>query len=192
MIENRGREAGQWLYHIVESYDNLADVTFFVQADLGASFGVSGEEWPQDLNVFKKFRLPRTQGCCEIGPVDDFSFYTWPTLERIRCVVGESGITEDHIKGFGPATRGEPPSPEVRLLWGEKTPELIKWPAGGSFLGAQHVLTRNFIRRLPREYYSDTLDAVKRHELAHWLEFGKWPTIIYDIFRQGPLRTPPV
>lgn len=185
MIENRGREAGQWLYHIVENYDNLADATFFVQADLGASFGINGDEWPQDLNVFKRLRLPMTQGCCEIGPIDDFSFYIWPTLERVRCVVGEQGIAEEHIKGFGPG-KPEQPSPEVSLIWGI-SPKTIKWPTGGAFLGAQHLVTRNFIRRLPRDYYSDVLDAVKKHELAHWLEFGKWPTIIYDIFRQGPL-----
>jgi hypothetical protein len=76
MLINKGREAGQWLAHIVENYDNLADVTLFVQADLGASFGANPNEWPHDLNVFKRMRLPEDgKGCCELGPIDDYSFY---------------------------------------------------------------------------------------------------------------------
>lgn len=185
MTENRGREAGQWLCHIVQNYDNLADVTFFVQADLGASFGVSGSEWPQDLNVFKKFRLPNKN---ELGPIDDFSFYVWPSFDRIRCVVGEPGLGEEHIRGFGPKVEADATEPEVRFLW-ENAPKNIRWPTnfGMAYLGGQHVVTRKFIRRLPKSYYSNAWDAVKKHELAHWLEFGKWPTIVYDIFRQGPL-----
>lgn len=32
-LPNVGREAGQWLHHIVTAYDSLADMTMFVQAD---------------------------------------------------------------------------------------------------------------------------------------------------------------
>lgn len=177
MLENKGREAGQWLAHIVERYETLADVTFFVQADLGAAFGLDGSEWPHDLNAIKQFK-PAS---------GDFSFSIWPSLDRVRCVIGEPGMTEEYNVGIGPGHPEATPS-EVRLLWGDCAPEVIRWPQGGHFLGAQHVLTRKFIHRLPRSYYEDILGKVRKHELAHWLEFGKWPTIIYDIFRQGPLK----
>ena len=182
MLDNHGREAGQWLAHIVHRYDSLADATFFVQADLGAAFGANPNEWPHDLNLLKKFRLPEL--------LDDHGFYIWPTMERVRCVVGEPGLREAHIRGIGPG-RPEATPREVFLFW-ENAPKEIFWPAGGSFLGAQHILTRNFIHRLPKSYYCKALDVVKKHEeLAHWLEHGKWPAVIYDIFRQGPLRDAP-
>jgi hypothetical protein len=192
MLVNKGREAGQWLAHIVENYDKLADVTLFVQADLGASFGQNPNEWPQDLNVFKRMRLPVVDGggCCELGPIDDYSYYGWPSLSRVRVSVTTPGFGEKHNRGFGPNLAASPADPEIKLLWGEKTPSLINWSAGGMEFGAQHMLTRGFIRRLPKEYYSNILDAVRNYELAHWLEFGKWPVIIYDVFRQGPLRDP--
>jgi len=188
MLINKGREAGQWLAHIVENYDNLADVTLFVQADLGASFGQNPNEWPHDLNVFKQMRLPVDgKGCCELGPIDDYSFYCWPSLNRIRVSATEPGFDEPYNRGFGPA-RLSPSDQEIKLLWGDHAPNEIRWSNGGMEFGAQHMLTRGFIRRLPKEYYSDLLAAVRNHELAHWLEFGKWPVIIYDIYRQGPLR----
>lgn len=186
MLTNRGREAGQWLTHIVERYETLADVTFFVQADLGASFGVSGDIWPQDMNVIKQFRLPTGGREPFQSPVDDFSFRIWPNWDRVRCIVSEPKMTEQYNFGIS-LGHPEPTPPEVRLIW-DKAPEKIQWPQGGNFLGAQHVLTRKFIHRLPRSYYEDILQKVRKHELAHWLEFGKWPTIIYDIFRQGPLK----
>ena len=188
MLINRGREAGQWLAHVVENYDSLADVTLFVQADLGASFGQNPNDWPHDLNVFKRMRLPDRGGCCELGPIDDYSFYNWPSLTRIRASVAEPGFGERHNRGIGPSHDPVPAEKEIRMLWGDRTPSLIQWSAAGMEFGAQHMVTRGFIRRLPKEYYARALDAVRGHELAHWLEFGKWPVIIYDIFRQGPLR----
>jgi len=189
MLENRGREAGQWLTHIVENYDNLADVTFFVQADLGASFGRDGADWPYDLNTFKSFRLPR-EPQPEFGPIDDYSFYIWPSLKRLRCTVNEAGMNEAFVRGVNP---GQPISekmpPEASFLWGH-LPDTIRRPEvfTQEFLGAQHVVTKGFIRRLPQSHYAHCLEMVKTHSLAHWLEFGNWPVFIYDIYRQGPGR----
>jgi hypothetical protein len=186
-LPNKGLEAGQWLSHIVENYDNLADYNFFVQADLFASCGADSDLWPQDLNLIKNFRLPNER---ELGPVDDYCFYTWPRMERIRCSIGEVGMTEANVKGLGPNLKKEYTEKTVKLFWGDATPEMIVWPStlGGAFQAAQHLITKKFIQRLPREYYENALHVTKKYELAHWLEFGKWPTIIYDIYRQGPLR----
>lgn len=185
-LENRGREAGQWLEHIVRNYDNLADVNLFVQADLAASigFGASGL-WPKDLNLLKSIRLPKGE---DKGPIDDFCFYPWPSFQRIRCVVGEPGILEEHMRGEGPGSP-EPPHDYVKLLW-ENVPEKVRWPSGNGihFMAGQFMVTRNFIRRLPKDYYEKCLNAVREHSLAHALEFAGWPVVIFDIFRQGPLR----
>lgn len=191
-LPNKGREAGQWLAHIVRNYDKLADVSLFVQADLAASigFGASGN-WPKDLNLLKSIRLPsESEG---EGGIDDFSFYPWPSFQRIRCVVGEPGIREEHIKGWGPSKELLPPPDYVKHFW-ENPPDKIKFPDGNGihFMAGQFMVTRNFIRRLPLAYYEKCLSAACDYELAHALEFGGWPTIIFDIFRQGPLRdTPP-
>ncbi len=189
-LPNKGREAGQWLSHIVRNYDNLADVSLFVQADLAASigFGASGN-WPKDLNLLKSIRLPSQD---EGGPIDDFSFYPWPSFQRIRCVVGEPGICEEHIKGWGPAKELSDFPEFAKHLWGN-APSKIKFPEGNGihFMAGQFMVTKNFIRRLPLNYYEKCLDAVGEHQLAHALEFGGWPTIIFDIFRQGPLRDAP-
>lgn len=181
MLENKGREAGQWLEHIARNYDQLADLTFFVQADLGPSFGRNGDQWPHDLNLLKSFHAPPRP--------DRFSFYTWPGFDRIRCSVIEPGMTEHEAQGHAPENpAGHKFSYQASLLWGD-CPAELRFPKihMNAFFGAQHVLTKEFIRRLPLDHYKRCLNAVKQHELAHWLEFGNWPVFIYDIYRQGPL-----
>lgn len=185
-LENRGLEANQWLSHIVLNYDNLADYNFFVQADLGLSARYDANCWPKDLNVIKSFKLP-DETPQELGPIDDFSFYTWPYMQRIRCAINEKGMSEEHVKGIPPELTKKYTEDNVKLFWKEKTPEMITWPSSGNFMAAQHLVTKNFIHRLPKEHYEGALDVVKKYEMAHWLEHGKWPTIVYDIYRQGPL-----
>lgn len=171
-LPNKGREAGQWLYHIVKNYDSLADFTFFVQADLGASFGRGGGSWPHDLNCFKAFAPPPSKG-----------FFIWPKM----IPVSEGDAGEALAPGTAAFTAVDFMS--IKILWGN-APAKFSWPKifPMDFLGAQHVLSSDIIRALPKNYYERALDLVD-DPFAWWLEYGKWPAVIYDIFRQGPLRT---
>lgn len=187
-LENKGREAGQWLAHIVQRYDSLADVTLFVQGDLGVGMGAA-TFWPIDLNLFKRFRFPNKHGCCgsgELGPIDDFSFFTWPAFDRLRCDVSTPGFREEHNFGIGPA-RGRASDGALyeaaRLLHGESCPKQIILPGPATFSGAQFMVTKNLIRRKSQAYYEKLMNNVKKYELAHALEFGGWPSLVFDIYR---------
>jgi len=184
-LENKGREGGQWLAHIVQNYENLADVTMFVQADLGVAGG-NGGKWPIDLNLFKKFRLPlrKGQSCCEHGPLDDFSFFTWPAFDRMRVSIQTPGMLEKHNFGIGPG-------PDIcsggryetaKLLYGKSCPEKINLPEGGQMMGAQFMVTRNLILRKSKSYYQMCMDNIKKYELSHALEYGGWPGLVFDIY----------
>jgi hypothetical protein len=170
-VSNRGREASQWLYHICKNYDTMADYTFFVQADLGAAFGSETENlyWPHDLNTFRGFRPPE----------GDFDFLIWPSHASVK-----PGSQQTLCCGEGD---------KIAKLWGFE-PQTIVWPDvfPMAFLGAQHVVSRQAIHRLQKSHYENCLDKCD-DSMAFYLEYGKWPTLIYDIFRQGPLRrdTPP-
>jgi hypothetical protein len=166
-VENRGREAGQWLHHIVKNYDKLADFTFFVQADLGPAYGKTCELWPLDMNYLRSFK-----------PIPHSGFFIWPSLIPIEKA--------------GPAnTRGnsypETDVENIGFLWGS-APEEISWADifPMAFVGAQHVVSKDIIHALPKTYYEGILGIIT-DRFAWWLEYGKWPAIIYDLFKQGPL-----
>lgn len=167
-LPNRGREAGQWIHHIIKNYNSLSDYTFFVQADLGAGFGARMGIWPNDLNAFRGFRPPSGSG-----------FFIWPSHNPVTIPSRPTRLC------CGDGTK-------FKRLWGFE-PDQFSWPDVFSmaFLGAQHVVSSDIIRALPREYYEGIL-AECDDQMAFWLEYGKWPAVIYDIFRQGPLRTPSV
>lgn len=168
-LENKGREAGQWLSHIVRNYDNLADVTFFFQADLGWGTGGNWKKWPPDLNALKKMEIPEG--------IDGESFYTWPGLNRIDA----SSWKKEPLRHSGS---------EFNEVWGFQ-PETLMVPTAfvACFWGAQFVVTREFIRRLPLAHYEKCLEyAHKNHHLSWFLEMGKWPIFIFDLYKQGPLR----
>lgn len=187
-LENKGREGGQWLAHIVNNYDNLSDVTFFVQADLGVSQG-GAQRWPIDLNLFKKFRFPYkgSSNCCgghEAGPLDDYSVFSWPSFDRIRTSIQAAGMQEKHNYGIGPGPDIESGQhyETAKLLYQKTCPLKINFPAQGNFSGAQFMATRNLIRRKPKEYYEMCMNNIKRYELSHALEFGGWPGLVLDVF----------
>ena len=188
-LENKGREAGQWLAHIVQRYDSLADVTLFLQGDLGVGYG-RATFWPLDLNLFKRFRFPK-QSCCggEPGPIDDFSFFTWPAFDRVRCEVNTPGFTEKHNFGVGPNRQAASDGGHfetARLLHGESCPKEIILAGAANYGGAQFMVTRNLIRRKSMAYYERLLNNAKKYELAHALEHGGWPALVFDIYNQFP------
>jgi hypothetical protein len=181
-LPNKGREAGQWLAHIVNNYDNLADITLFVQADLGVNSGV-GNQWPIDLNLFKMFRLPM-KDIREEGMIDDFSAYTWPAFNRIRASCQTQGMQEKYNYGIGPGQdiKSGQWYETAKLLYGATCPNKINMPSGGHFLGAQFMATRNLIQRKSKAYYTMCMNNAKQYELAHALEFGGWPALVMDIY----------
>lgn len=166
-VKNRGREAGQWLHHIVANYENLADFTFFVQADLAPAYGKTDKDWPLDLNALRGFR-----------PLPNNGFFIWPSLVE--------------VKNAGPANpRGHFFTPLdckiISFLWGFEPIE-FRWADifPMAFLGAQHVVSKDVIHALPRSYYMGVLNNADNN-FAWWAEHGKWPAVIYDLFKQGPL-----
>jgi hypothetical protein len=200
MLPNKGREAGQWLAHICQRYDSLADVTIFMQADLGWGTGQNWVEWPHDLNLLKNIRLPKQDK--EMGPMDGYSFYTWPNWSRISCIPErECGMTEDQARGPKPKEPitvpiAGPPRLDLpggashdllQVVFGHVPKEIIMPNVHSMvYAGAQHAVTADFIRRLPLEHYQRCLGhAHLCHHFPYQLEFGGWPIFIYDIYRQG-------
>lgn len=186
-LENKGREASQWLAHIVLNYEKLADISLFLQADLGVGMG-SGVFWPIDLNLFKRFRFP-IRGHPESGPIDDFAFYNWPSFDRLRCNITTPGMMEKHNFGVGP-NRDTISSgglyETAKLLHGKSCPPKIVIPMANNSAGAQFMVTKALIRRKSVAYYQKLMDNVKKYELAHALEYSGWPSIVFDIYNVFP------
>ena len=79
-LPNIGRESHTYLYHIVNNYDRLADVTLFTQGDVVEHVG-------PDVNITHMLDV------CKALPEEPFIGYTFRGLYRFESW---SGI--DHIK----------------------------------------------------------------------------------------------
>jgi hypothetical protein len=147
--ENLGREAGHYLRHIINNYDNLSDCVVFLQ----------GNPWPHAL----------PNHILEL-------FYGDPEFKFDMSFIGtDQPATTPNIHRWSEAEYiiksgwGERKQPEPKNNSG------IPWVIGG---GAQFYVKKEIIHKRPKDHYQRILECAKDPDskFAHVLEFH-WPNI---------------
>ena len=147
-LPNFGRESQTFLYHIVENYDNLDDLTFFCQG------------WPFDhvnfffdlvaqKNIHDMEQVVMNNTCKNGLQRSDIGF--------IGCGnVWRRDMRKSFMKRFDGIL-----IPKCEELWSDyfkDCPRIFRTGHGG-----QYIATKKFLRRIPKKVYVDLLD---RHEEA--------------------------
>lgn len=141
--ENTGREAGHWLQHIVEGYGSLAEWTAFLQGD-----------------PFPHMGPP----LCPAGLLR-ILFGKFEGLDVPWAAVGQERFDQRP-----PAFPHFPNRVEIlETAWGKGNAPNHPCPF---LVGAQFIVSRDLVRRLPVDHYQRILDLApsKKYSLAHELE----------------------
>lgn len=132
-LSNVGRESHTYLYHIIHNYDNLSDLVFFTQ---GNPFDHS----PEFLDIMNQI----------IDSQEDFSPSPFPDFQPLSRTILTSNVANcPHHKGL--------PLKRVYQQIADKNVEslAIRFSPGALF-----SVTREAIRRHPREYYEKLIKMV--------------------------------
>lgn len=146
--DNIGKEAGQYLQYILNNYDNLAERTVFVQADLGIRVHLQG------INEVE--RTNRLLSALE---------HVATSEEPIGVFGGSLNPVEPKAVPF--------PSKDHRIFGSISLPSRPSHTLAGHS-GAQFWVSRELIQKFPRSYYGEILDLGGM--LAHELEYV-WPAV---------------
>ncbi len=146
-LPNAGREAHTWLHHLVERYDELADMTVFTQ----------GHPFDHAPDLHRVIRhLAQAEGATPdfwwlgfLWETDDArghpSFIHWTKNRERRSL---------DLAGF------------FQKLWGEPAPSHVRYVGGGQF-----ALSRQAAHRRPREFYERAREiSLSFPDAAHALE----------------------
>lgn len=162
-VPNQAREAGQWLYHLVNRYDSLSEYTLFLQADLGQSMTCYSSA---DYGAAHGRLYQLLAWIDRVTPYADFMPYDSHTMHAITLNEEDRNKIVRHF---------EPLDPPVMSA---------VQPPGGQFMGS-----KDFFRRIPLTHYQRMLDECKVNGFfAHEAEFI-WPTLL-DCFGQVWPYTP--
>ncbi len=150
VLPNIGREAHTYLWHIVENYAALAEMTIFCQ---GKPFD-HAYDFHQSLRNLAE--TPVSDGFLPLGHIVDTDNARGQWLFT-RWSKNQDGHELD-MRGFH------------RALFGNEGPEEYTFR-----LGAQFGVTRQIIRNRPREFYERALQvAINFPDAAHCFE-RSWP-----------------
>ncbi|MDR0533490.1 MAG: DUF3431 domain-containing protein [Verrucomicrobiales bacterium] len=147
VLPNIGREAHTYLYHIINHYDSLADLTVFTQ----------GKPFDHAPDLHKVLRAA-ANGELEVGDFKWLGFLVDTDDKRGRRLF---------VPWSKNPSREELPLDEFyRELFGGESPESFRF-----YGGAQFVVSAACVRRRPREFYQRALDLAESWPLAaHCLE----------------------
>ncbi len=146
-LPNVGREAHTYLHHIVERYDDLADLTFFVQ-------GKPFDHVPDLHRILRR----AAEG---IEKVDGFRWYGFVIDEDDR-----TGARLFQSWSKNPDRELLDMEGFCRALWPGPTPDCFPF-----YPGAHFAVTADAIRRNPRSFYAKALNlAVDHPNGAHCFE----------------------
>lgn len=160
-LRNVGREGHTYLHHIVENYDNLADLTIFSQADMNTH--VRG---PEAHSYFTCPDASKPWAYMRLESVENSTRHTQWSPARAKL--------PDHITNailqYG-ARRSDTPFSE----WWSKfikldppTPRTAQFSWGGIF-----SVTRPYIHQYSKGYYKKILKTLSQHpnpEEGHFME----------------------
>ena len=155
-LPNVGRESHTYLHHIIHNYDNLPEVTVFLQGEKLSYFCFST---PEDYLI----NIKKNITCKPLGPQDN-----WGRIHHIGKWLNElnSGVMR-----------------RAKSTLGDFFQELFGFPhPPGSFTfcpAGCFAATRHMIRKHPIEFYKKAITFVNDHpnpEEGHYFE-RMWPTI---------------
>ena len=156
-LPNVGRESHTYLHHIINNYDNLPEITVFLQGD--------GEDLPK---------------YCFEKPMD----FVYKAKNKVSCRVHYWDNTWGRIQHIGKfleaMQRGELRPAKLNL--GEFFEELFGFPHARNFpvcLAGCFAATRNMIKKHPVDFYRRAISFVDDHpnpEEGHYFE-RLWATI---------------
>ena len=155
-LPNVGRESHTYLHHIINNYENLPEVTVFLQGESLSQFCF---RTPEDYLI----NIKRNITCRPLGPQDN-----WGRIHHIGKWLNElnSGVMR-----------------RARLTLGDFYQELfgVEHPPGSfTFCPAGcFAATRYMIKKHPIEFYKKAISFVNDHpnpEEGHYFE-RMWPTI---------------
>lgn len=166
-LQNIGREAHSYLYHIVNNYNNLADITYFIQGDpLYHS--------PDLFERFFDYNEPTslTYRYDELLPTKEFA-----KLDVEEIVNGKIVRYGDAIF-FGSDTYKEIEE-DLTSIWNRifLTEKPEKWLYG---YAAQWAVPKDFIQRRPIEDWEELLYAMEENAISAWIMELLW----YYLFKE--------
>ena len=168
-LDNVGREVHAYLYHIVNRYDDLADLTIFLpgSADLPNKFG-RAQHLVKTVrtNPLTTFSGSRSEGNIKDG-LYDFSIDKYMSSHgKNKTANADDSMLVSSVRPFG------------------KWYETLFGPDAVSYIipyNAMFAVTRNDIRSKPKSHYERLLtevDAHQNHETVHYFERA-WETVFF-------------
>lgn len=159
-LENVGRESHTYLYHIVNNYDDLADMTLFTQGKIADHLGpdVTADELVSACLTLQDDIVAFPAGGV-FEPFDTRTEIPYSESERKQLISGEMQGALGSVWDFW------------RWLFGQQPmPDTIYFSPGAIFGVRRHV-----IHRRPREFYLRLFDILSfiRHnnpEEGHYME----------------------
>lgn len=159
-----------YLYHIVNNYDNLADVTIF----LPASGDLKNKKDRVDATINKAFETKDTVIYGFLNPMGT-------KTKQYNFRIDKHVTSSTHNQELGDTFRQAPAEVRPFGLWYETHFPGINIPyesnAGIFAVSKKHVLLR------PKEFYQRLLEQVddnKFHEASHFIE-RSWPAIFHPL-----------
>jgi|SRR3989338_776252 len=163
-LPNVGREATTYLYHIIKNYDNLADITMFVQ----------GEPFihaPQFLELINSDFNKVTSLCQEAGSIYHGKNFKTDALEKVGdCLVRYSERKFKDDEDYG----NLPLEDAWRYLFESAPP---KGEAGIKFIcGAQMAVPKEFIRLRSLNFWYRCIDWCENSSILN----RSWSSYVFE------------
>ena len=166
-LRNVGREAHTYLHHLVENYDDLADITMFSQADVKAHlYGHTVGEFFDYDNPDRAWSFMHLQSTEESLKYSNWNPHRAALPPHINAAISHWGAR---------------PSDTPFSVWWDKfvklpapTPRNVRFSWGGVF-----SITRAHAHQYSKGYYKKLLKALASHpnpEEGHFMERA-WSTI---------------
>jgi hypothetical protein len=176
-LPNIGRESHSYLYHIVNNFNRLADVTVFTQGQIQDHVGPN-----IDLNQI-------LDACKILTPTDPFMVYTKHNLKYFNSWSGISHVKKWKAEYDSGVMRRANSTPREFWKWvfGTDSPDVIAFSWGAIF-----AVRREAIQRRPKEFYERLLKLFEsinhiNPEEGHYME-----RIWLNIFVPGRSSVPVV
>lgn len=164
-LKNVGREAHCYFTHIIQNYDTLDDITFFVPGSLD-----SKNKYTRSVKLMKEFNG------------DTFSCVREPVFEKHKNFkIDDYLCTNKKNSALNPDSTIKKSKTRPFGKWYNKT---FKQPHKKSTCFTANsifALTKETIRRKPKSYYETLLKQIDHHhnpEEVHYFERA-WETVFY-------------
>lgn len=170
-LPNVGREGHTYLYHIVNSYNHLADVTVF----LPGSCADQPQKWRKTQWV-----MQRALDTC--GSAFPYVPLRGPLEQRMEgFTIARYNPTNRDNAGANPETRLQPSPVRPFGAW-LREHGLAVGVRGVTYQGV-FAVSRDHIRRRPREFYARLLSLLEGHsnpEAGHFME-RSWLAVFHPV-----------